>query len=56
MTVSKAVVPLLKGEAAISIQKTISHSQIKPYTEEERDETLREIFQLLETKKIRSRL
>jgi len=51
MAVSKAIVPLLTGEAASSIQKTISSSQIKPYTPAERDKTRREISQILKSKK-----
>ena len=51
MTVSKAIVPLLKGKAADSIQKTIFSSRIKPYTTAERNKTIREIHQILKSKK-----
>ena len=51
MAVSKAIVPLLKGDAASSIQQTLKVSQIKPYTKEERDRTRRAISQILERKK-----
>ena len=39
MAVSKAIVPLLEGEAAHSIQKTLNSANIKPYSNAESEAT-----------------
>ena len=51
MRVSKAIVPLLKGEAAVSIQKTLMAAQIKPYDRLERDVTIKSIELALSKRK-----
>lgn len=39
MAVSKAVVPMLQGEAARSFVRTLNTARIKQYTQEERERT-----------------
>lgn len=48
MAVSKAVVPLLKGEAAKSIRRTLNSSKIRPYSSEQRIQTDRAVKAILE--------
>lgn len=51
MAVSKAVVPLLTGKAAMEFQSSLSSSSIKPYSRQERDETERRVKEILKEKR-----
>lgn len=47
MAVSMAVIPLLKDDTAKSFMKSLEHAKLKPYTDEQRkstDKELEEIF------------
>ena len=54
MTVASAIVPLLKGEAAESIKRTISSAKIQPYSQSEKEETIKIVEKILENKMINS--
>ena len=47
MSVSMAVVPLLKDDVAKSFLKTLEQSQIVPYTDEQRESTNKKIAEIL---------
>lgn len=51
MAVSKAIVPLLEGEAAHSIQKTLKRATIKPYSEAESEATSKAIKEAMAKRK-----
>lgn len=48
MAVSKAVIPTLKGQAAVSVIQTISTSKIKPYSKEARVDAEKTIGKILQ--------
>ena len=48
MAVSMAIIPTLKGEAAVSIKKTLKTSKITSYSPESKIETERKIQELLQ--------
>lgn len=50
MAVSKAVIPVLRGEAAASIYETLRKSHIKPYSEEERAEAEKKLKVILKNR------
>lgn len=50
MAVSKAVVPLLKGEAARSFRKTLDSSHIRSYSSHERTATDKAVSAILDGK------
>jgi len=47
MAVSMAVIPTLKGKAAISVLETLNTSKIKPYSLEEKTETEERLSEIL---------
>ena len=47
MAVSMAIIPTLKGEAAVSIMETLKASKIKSYSYESKIETERKIQEIL---------
>ena len=51
MAVSKALVPILKGEAATSLLETLSRARLKPYSAEEKEEAERRLEELLQERK-----
>ena len=51
MAVSKAIVPILRGEAATSLLKTLSRARLKPYSAEEKEEAERRLAELLQKRK-----
>ena len=44
------LLPLFKGKATLSLLETINHSHIKPYTDEEKENTELRIRELLKEK------
>ena len=48
MAVSMAIIPTLKGEAAVSIMETLKSSKIKSYSHESKIETERRIQEILQ--------
>lgn len=55
MAVSKAVIPMLKGEAAVSLLRTLDKAKIKPYSQEKQmraEENLREIIKKMYGEKL----
>ncbi len=50
MAVSMAVIPLLKGDAARSLIKTMEKSKLKPYSESRRLETERKLEEIIAKK------
>lgn len=48
MAVSMAVIPTLKGKAAVSVLETISTSKIKPYSQEEKANAEKELNEILQ--------
>lgn len=52
MTVASAIVPLLKGEADESIKRTISSAKIQPYSQSEKEETIKIIKKILEDRMV----
>ena len=53
MAVSKAIVPMLQGNAAKSLMKTLECSKIKPYSDDQRKETKDKVEELLAKRKKR---
>lgn len=51
MTVSMAVVPLLKGDAATKIMQDFKSSKLKPFTDEQRKKTNAKISEILKGKR-----
>lgn len=47
MAVSMAVIPTLKGKAAVSVLETLNISKIKPYSLEEKTETEERLSEIL---------
>lgn len=47
MAVSKAVIPTLRGKAAVSVIQTLSTSKIKPYSQEARVDAEKAINEIL---------
>ena len=45
------LLPLFKGKAALSLLETINHSHVKPYTDDEKENTESKIVELLKEKK-----
>lgn len=48
MAVSMAVIPTLKGKAAVSVLETLNTSKIKPYSLEEKTETEKRLSEMLQ--------
>lgn len=48
MAVSMAVIPTLKGTAAVSVLETLSTSKIKPYSQEEKANAEKELSEILQ--------
>lgn len=48
MAVSMAVIPTLKGKAAVSVLETLSASRIKPYSQEAKSEAERQLSEILQ--------
>ena len=46
------LLPLFRGKAALSLLESISHSHIKPYSDEEKENTESKIKKLLKERKI----
>jgi len=51
MSVSKAIIPLLKDEVAESLLKTIQCSKLIPYTDQERKEDEQRILEFFAMRK-----
>lgn len=47
MAVSMAVIPTLKGKAAVSILETLSTSKIKPYSQETKSDTEKRLSEMM---------
>lgn len=54
MTVSMAIVPLLKDDAARSFMRTLESSSLRPYTEEQRTKTYEKVKDIIVKRKYRS--
>lgn len=50
MALSKAVIPVLRGEAAKSLLDTLNNSRIKPYSMQEKVETEQKIQEIMRKK------
>ena len=48
MAVSMAVIPTLKGKAAVSVLETLSTSKIKPYSQEAKIDAERKLTEILQ--------
>lgn len=48
MAVSMAVIPTLKGKAAVSVLQTLSTSQIKPYSPEAKNDAEKKLSEILQ--------
>lgn len=51
MTVSMAIVPLLKDEAAKSFMRTLESTSLRPYTDEQRTKTNEKVKEILAMRK-----
>lgn len=51
MTLSKAIIPTLKGKAASSIVETLKEAKLKPYSEDEKINTEKRFGKCYERKK-----
>lgn len=56
VSLSKAVVPLLKGDAATSLLNTLENAKIKPWTKEQEEQAILNMEKVIERRKMRKKI